>query len=64
MAEEDNMRSTAFTEEDIEKIESLPEEHKSRIFTALEKHFSKYDDLLKNPPSQMGTLSIPQKDDL
>lgn len=58
-AEAENAVSVILCHEDAEKFKKLPQEHKSRIFKALENHFSKFNDLLKIPK-----LSEPQKDDL
>jgi hypothetical protein len=47
-----------YSEQELQAIKELPEEHKGRIFTALATHFSKYNDLLRKDSS------IPDKDDL
>jgi len=36
----------------------------ARIFSALERHFNKYDDLFKNPPSREGMVNIEKRTDL
>jgi len=41
---------------------NLPKQ--ARIFSALERHFNKYDDLFKNPPSREGMVNIEKRTDL